>query len=125
MLQHMKRLAQDAKTGGYEAALTFGDKGAELFAEATKNNVGKRIGICMDETLIKAPIVEEAIKGGRPMQIISLTRQGFKRAQRSSMSPASLCPRPALPAERKEVFACSSRCLFPPARLRRPCCCGG
>ena len=55
----------DQQTGKYEVSLTFTDQGATQFAEATKNNIGKRIGIYMDETLITAPTVEDVITSGR------------------------------------------------------------
>jgi protein-export SecD/SecF family membrane protein len=55
----------DSKTGSYAVAITFNDEGANLFGIATKNNVGKRIGIYMDDTRISNPIVNEAIYSGR------------------------------------------------------------
>ena len=53
------------QTGGYEVSLTFTNQGATQFAQATKQNVGKRIGIYMDDTLITAPTVEDVITSGR------------------------------------------------------------
>jgi len=56
---------KNSQTSAYEVSLTFNDEGTTKFAEATKNNVGKKIGIYMDDTLIKAPVVEDAIYSGR------------------------------------------------------------
>lgn len=56
---------KNSQTSQYEVSLTFNDEGTTKFAEATKNNVGKKIGIYMDDTLIKAPVVEDAIYSGR------------------------------------------------------------
>ncbi|HNW87357.1 MAG TPA: protein translocase subunit SecD [Candidatus Limiplasma sp.] len=56
---------KNSQTSQYEVSLTFNDEGTTKFAEATKNNIGKKIGIYMDETLIKAPVVEDAIYSGR------------------------------------------------------------
>ncbi len=56
---------KDQETGRYEVSLTFTGEGTTQFAEATKQNIGKRIGIYMDETLITAPTVEDMITSGR------------------------------------------------------------
>ncbi len=53
------------QTGSYEVSLTFDADGTSKFAEATSNNVGKRIGIYMDETQISDPVVQQAIYSGR------------------------------------------------------------
>ncbi len=55
----------DPETGRYEVSLTFTSRGADQFADATQANIGRRIGIYMDETRISAPTVEEAIASGR------------------------------------------------------------
>ena len=38
--------------------------GAKKFARATKNNVGKRLAIILDNKIISAPVINEAILGG-------------------------------------------------------------
>ncbi len=53
------------ETSRYEVSLTFTSRGATLFAQATKQNIGKRIGIYMDDTLISDPTVEDVIASGR------------------------------------------------------------
>ena len=49
----------------YVVALEFNDEGKEKFAEATKNNVGKTISIWMDDIMLSAPSVNEAIVDGK------------------------------------------------------------
>lgn len=49
----------------YVVQLSFDDEGAKLFEEATGNNIGKPIGIYMDEELISNPTVEAKISGGQ------------------------------------------------------------
>jgi len=48
----------------YIVSLTFTDEGAKKFAEATKANVGKRIGIVYDGMMYSNPLVKEAITQG-------------------------------------------------------------
>jgi len=48
-----------------EVGLEFNQEGKELFAEITKRNVGKPVAIFLDDTLISAPQVKEAITDGR------------------------------------------------------------
>ncbi len=50
--------------GKYIVTLEFDDEGKELFADATENNVGKVIGIYMDDTLINYATVQDAITDG-------------------------------------------------------------
>lgn len=62
---HVKKATAqyDASNGNY-VLLEFDDEGAELFAAATAELVGSKIGIYMDETLISDPTVNSAITGG-------------------------------------------------------------
>lgn len=46
-------------------ALEFTEEGKELFAEATKNNLGKMIAIVMDGEVVSAPMVNSVITDGR------------------------------------------------------------
>lgn len=48
-----------------EIELQFNDEGAKLFEEITAKNVNKRIAIYLDGQAISAPMVQEAISGGR------------------------------------------------------------
>ncbi len=55
---------QDGGTAEPYVALEFNDEGKARFAEATKNNIGKRIAIVMDDEIISAPVVQAAITDG-------------------------------------------------------------
>ena len=48
----------------YVVSLTFTEAGAQTFAEATAQNIGKRIGIIYDGALVSYPMVNSAITGG-------------------------------------------------------------
>lgn len=45
-------------------AFSFNNIGGKLFAEATKNNPGKRLAIVLDNKLLSAPVINEPILGG-------------------------------------------------------------
>ncbi len=45
--------------------LSFNDEGAKLFAQITKENVGKQVAIFLDGSVISAPRVNEEITGGQ------------------------------------------------------------
>ena len=49
----------------YVIELNFTEAGAKKFAEATKNNVGKRIFIIYNNDVLSSPNVKEAINGGQ------------------------------------------------------------
>lgn len=44
--------------------IKFDSAGAKLFGEITKNNVGKRLAIVLDNNVYSAPVIREAIMGG-------------------------------------------------------------
>lgn len=54
----------DQNTGNPEVLLTFTSEGTRKFAEITSRNVGKRVAIVLDDMVIEAPTVNEAIPGG-------------------------------------------------------------
>ena len=54
----------DQQTGKYVVTMKFDDEGAKLFDEATARLIGQTISIYMDETLIRAPQVNERISSG-------------------------------------------------------------
>ncbi len=59
--------AVNTETGAaneYMVLLDLTNDGADIFAEATAANVGKTLSIYMDDTLLSAPRVDEAITGG-------------------------------------------------------------
>lgn len=53
------------QTGGIQVALQFNDEGTDLFAEITRKNIGKRVGIFIDGQLLSAPLVQSEIPGGQ------------------------------------------------------------
>lgn len=55
----------DPNTGKPQVSLEFNEEGKEKFAEITKRNVGKRVGIFLDELPITIPTVNEPITDGR------------------------------------------------------------
>ncbi|NQU82540.1 MAG: protein translocase subunit SecD [Parcubacteria group bacterium] len=57
-------LSFDQTTMVAYVVLEFDDEGKELFSELTKNNVGKRLAIVIDQSIISAPVVREEITGG-------------------------------------------------------------
>ncbi len=54
----------DQNTGKAQVSLSFSEDGIKIFAELTKKNVGKRIGIFIDEFAISAPVVQQPILDG-------------------------------------------------------------
>ena len=57
-------VVQNRDTRAYEVELHFNKNGTEKFTKATQDNLGKNIGIYMDDTLISNPVVQQKIEGG-------------------------------------------------------------
>lgn len=55
----------DQQTGQAIVSLQFDDEGSKLFAELTKKNIGKPIGIFLDNEAISTPVVNQEIPGGQ------------------------------------------------------------
>ena len=55
----------DQTTNQPRVELTFNSEGAKLFADITKANIGKQVGIFLDGSPISAPVVNEEITGGK------------------------------------------------------------
>lgn len=80
----------------YDVQLILTPEGSKKFAQATADNVGKRISIYYDKELVSAPNVNEAITGGKA----SIDGQKtFEEAQEL----ASIIRIGALPLELKEI----------------------
>ncbi|MBI4066920.1 protein translocase subunit SecD [Candidatus Gottesmanbacteria bacterium] len=64
--KNLKRSAVtfNPQTGKPEVSLEFDTKGAKLFEEITRKNAGKTVAIYLDNEIISAPNVKEAIIGG-------------------------------------------------------------
>jgi len=54
----------DPNTGSPQIAISFNDAGREKFAGITKDNVGKRLAIFLDEFVLMAPVINEPILNG-------------------------------------------------------------
>lgn len=55
----------DPTTGAPVVALQFNGEGTQLFAQITERNIGKPVGIYLDNQPITLPVVNEAIYGGQ------------------------------------------------------------
>lgn len=58
------QLSFNQTTGAPEVQITFNKEGADIFAKITAANVGKPLAIFLDNNLIEAPVVQQAITGG-------------------------------------------------------------
>lgn len=65
--RYVKRAAFEFDQTGFQAfvSLELTNEGAQIFAELTKKNIGKRLAIYLDGAPISAPVVQEEITGGR------------------------------------------------------------
>lgn len=65
--RHLKRATVefDQQLGNPEVSLEFDGEGTKLFAQLTKENLGKRIAIYLDGVPISAPVVQSEITNGR------------------------------------------------------------
>ncbi|PJA02391.1 protein translocase subunit SecD [bacterium (Candidatus Gribaldobacteria) CG_4_10_14_0_2_um_filter_36_18] len=65
--QYLKKaeLGFDQTTFEPEVFLEFNEEGKDIFKELTSLNVGKHLAIYIDESLISAPVVKEAITDGK------------------------------------------------------------
>ncbi len=57
-------VVQSQDTREYKVELHFDKRGTEKFAKATEDNLGRNIGIYMDDTRISNPVVQQKIEGG-------------------------------------------------------------
>ena len=58
-------LTFDNTTGAPQVAISFNDEGAGIFEQITEKNVGKPVGIFLDNVLIENPVVQQKITGGQ------------------------------------------------------------
>lgn len=68
----------DPQTGQPQVQLGFSKEGATLFADITKRNIGKQVGIFIDEMLISAPTVQAEIRDGNAVISGSFTVEDAK-----------------------------------------------
>jgi preprotein translocase subunit SecD len=69
----------DPQTGEPVIALQFNERGTEIFADLTTNNVGKRLGIFIDGIPVVAPVVSTAIIDGQAVMTGAFTVEEAKQ----------------------------------------------
>lgn len=79
--RHIKKASVvfDQQNGQPQVSLTFSSEGSKLFSEVTGRNVGKPVGIFVDEYLISAPTVQQAITEGNAVITGSFTIHDAKQ----------------------------------------------
>ena len=87
------------QTGQWVVSLEFNDEGAKKFADLTKSLVGQQMAIFFDGELQSAPVIREAIYGGKAQ--ISGGNSGFEYAEAERM--VNLLNAGALPVPAKIV----------------------
>lgn len=63
----------DPDTGKPEVGIEFTSSGAKLFEEITARNVGKPVAIVLDNEIISAPRVNQAVSGGKAVIVGEFT----------------------------------------------------
>ncbi len=79
----------------------FNAEGARRFGDATKNNVGKRFAIVLDNAVISAPVIREPILGGQGIITGSFTTQSA--SELALELRAGALPAPLVPLEERTV----------------------
>ena len=83
----------DSLAGGYEVKLQFKARGAERFGRITSEHVGEQLGAVIDGRVKSAPVINEAIYGGRAVitgQFTDVAAQDLAIALRSGALPVPL-----------------------------------
>ena len=94
-----KSILSTDQTGQWVVSLEFNDAGAKKFADLTKSLVGQQMAIFFDGELQSAPVIREAIYGGKAQ--ISGGNSGFEYAEAERM--VNLLNAGALPVPAKIV----------------------
>lgn len=92
--KHVKKASVtfDSQTGKPQVSLEFTKEGSQLFAEVTKKNIGKPVGIYIDQFLISAPVVQAVIPDGNAVITGSFTSDEAKKLAISINSGALPLP---------------------------------
>lgn len=79
--KHVKKagVGFDSQTGKPQVTLSFSNEGGKLFAKLTQENIGKRIGIFVDNSLLSAPVVQQAITDGNAVITGNFTVEEAKK----------------------------------------------
>ena len=72
----------DPQTSEPVVYLTFDEKGKKLFADLTKNNIGKKLGIFLDGRNISDPVIRDSIPNGTT--VISFGSISLKEKQKEA-----------------------------------------
>lgn len=91
------RVAIDPQFNRPYVSLNFDARGADMFAQTTTENVGKRFAIMMDDEVNSAPVINEPITGGRA-QITLGQMQSFAEIQQEAQDLVIALRHGALPA---------------------------
>lgn len=78
--KHIQRaqLTFDQQTGQPQISLELNDEGAQLFAEITRKNIGKKVAIFLDGVAISVPTVQSEITDGKAVISGGFTPQEAK-----------------------------------------------
>lgn len=82
----------DSQKGQPQVSLEFTEKGAELFAKITEENVGKPVGIYIDQFPISIPTVQQPIRDGKAVITGEFTDEQAKQLAVSINSGALPVP---------------------------------
>jgi protein-export membrane protein SecD len=96
------RAGTSGQTGDWVVNFTFDAKGAREFADTSRENVGKRFAIVLDNQVISAPVIREAITGGHGQ----ISGGGFDAASTNNLSillRAGALPAPLQVVEERTV----------------------
>lgn len=93
----------DPNTGKPQIQLQFTGDGGQKFADITKQNVGKRVAMVLDNTVIEAPVVQEPILNGSA--VINGTYTADQAKQVSVQLKAGSLPVPLTVLQQNEIGA--------------------
>jgi len=81
---HVEDAQSDYQDGGYVVTLKFDSEGTKAFATATSENIDKPLAIWMDDDMLLAPNVDDAITSG------SAIITGMGSAERASLTASQI-----------------------------------
>ncbi len=89
--KHLKnaQLVFDGTTGKPQVSIEWDETGKAIFASTTANNIGKRIGIVLDNAMISAPTIQTAITDGKAV-ITGIGNQAEAKALTSRLKTGAL-----------------------------------
>lgn len=73
----------DPNTSEPLVGLQFNDEGARIFQEMTRRNIGKTIGIFINNEIISSPVVQQEIQGGRAVITGTFGIEGARKLARN------------------------------------------